>query len=137
MTFRSQLVTQEQELLELRDGNKELKHQLKSKEKVHKEVAELKSIISTQDDMVLGSCLLSLCNTLNLTVQIAQFRAELEKVRALRLSSERIVVQLKEQLKKTSDEKNILLRTTEIYEADKRELEYEVKVKLRVDFVII
>lgn len=130
MTFRSQLVTQEQELLELRDGNKELKHQLKSKEKVHKEVTGLKSIISTQDDMVLDSCSLRLCNTLNLTihVQIAQLRAELEKVRALRQSSERVVVQLREQLKKTSNEKDILLRTTEIYEADKRELEYEVRV---------
>lgn len=60
MTFRSQLVTQEHELLELKDGNKELKHQLKSKEKVHKEVAGLKSIISTQDDTVLLSCLLGL-----------------------------------------------------------------------------
>lgn len=52
MSFRSQLVAQEQELLELRETNKELKHQLKSKDKVHKEVAGLKSIISSQDDKV-------------------------------------------------------------------------------------
>lgn len=50
LTFRSQLLAQEQELLELRNSNKELKHQLKSKEKIHKEVADLKSIISSQDD---------------------------------------------------------------------------------------
>lgn len=67
---------------------------------------------------------------MDLTVQIAQLRAELEKVRALRQSSERVVIQLREQLKKTSDEKNILLRTTEIYEADKRELEYEVRMMI-------
>ena len=59
-------------------------------------------------------------------VQIAQLRAELEKARALRQSSERVVAQLRERLKKTSNEKDILLRTTEIYEADKRELENEV-----------
>ena len=38
--------------MELGETNSELKHQLKSKEKVHKEVAKLKSIISTQDDTV-------------------------------------------------------------------------------------
>lgn len=59
-------------------------------------------------------------------IQIAQLRAELEKARTLRQSSERVVAQLREQLKKTSNEKSILLRTTEIYEADKRELENEV-----------
>lgn len=53
-------------------------------------------------------------------MQIAQLRAELE-------SSELMISQLKEQLKKTSDEKNILLRTTEIYAADKRELQNEVQ----------
>ena len=53
MTFRSQLVSQEEELLELRETSKEMKHQLKSKDKVHKEVAGLKSIISSQDDKVL------------------------------------------------------------------------------------
>ena len=47
-------------------------------------------------------------------------------MRALRQNSERVVGQLKEQLKKMSGEKEILLRTTEIYEADKRELENEV-----------
>ena len=51
-TFRSQLVAQEQELMELGETNSELKQQLKSKEKVHKEVAKLKSIISSQDDTV-------------------------------------------------------------------------------------
>ena len=59
-------------------------------------------------------------------MQIAQLRAELEKARALRQSSERVVAQLRDQLKKTANEKDILLRTTEIYEADKRELENEV-----------
>jgi hypothetical protein len=58
--------------------------------------------------------------------QIAQLRAELEKARALRQSSERVVGQLRDQLKRTANEKDILLRTTEIYEADKRELENEV-----------
>ena len=59
-------------------------------------------------------------------MQIAQLRAELEKARSLRQSSERVVSQLRDQLKKTANEKDILLRTTEIYEADKRELENEV-----------
>ena len=52
LTFRSHLMSQEHELLELRSANKELKHQLKSKEKVYKEVVGLKSIISSQDDKV-------------------------------------------------------------------------------------
>ena len=45
-------MAQEHELLELRSVNKELKYQLKSKEKVYKEIAGLKSIISSQDDKV-------------------------------------------------------------------------------------
>ena len=60
--------------------------------------------------------------------QIAQLRAELEKAKALRQSSERVVAQLRDQLKRTANEKDILLRTTEIYEADKRELENEVRI---------
>ncbi len=51
-TFRSQLVAQEQELMELGEANSDLKHQLKSKDKVHREVTKLKSIISSQDDTV-------------------------------------------------------------------------------------
>ena len=51
-TFRSQLVAQEHELLELRDAHKDLKHQLRRREKVDKEVTGLKSIISSQDDQV-------------------------------------------------------------------------------------
>ena len=51
-TFRSQLVAQEHELLELRDAHKDLKHQLRRREKVDKEVSGLKSIISSQDDQV-------------------------------------------------------------------------------------
>ena len=42
--------------MELGVTNNELKHQLKSKEKVHKEVAKLKSIISSQDDTVSVEC---------------------------------------------------------------------------------
>ena len=66
------------------------------------------------------------CQMFGIIVQIAQLRAELEKARTLRHSSERVVTQLRDQLKKTTNEKDILLRTTEIYEADKRELENEV-----------
>ena len=51
-TFRSQLVAQEHELVELRDSNKDLKHQLRRREKVDKEATRLKSIISSQDDQV-------------------------------------------------------------------------------------
>ena len=50
--FRSQLIAQEQELMELRDSNCKLAHELKSKERIHKEVAKLKTIISSQDDTV-------------------------------------------------------------------------------------
>jgi hypothetical protein len=38
--------------MELGEANSDFKHQLKSKDKVHREVAKLKSIISSQDDTV-------------------------------------------------------------------------------------
>ena len=52
VAFRAQLVAQEQELNELRGSVKELKHQVKSKDRMVSELQKLKEIITSQDEQV-------------------------------------------------------------------------------------
>ena len=57
---------------------------------------------------------------------MAKLQAELEKAKSVRASQDRQTSRLQEQLAQVTQQKDILARTTEMYEADKRELEQEV-----------
>lgn len=57
---------------------------------------------------------------------MVQLTAELEKATALRLKAEKELLVANEKLKKVSQQREYLMKTTEVYEADKRELEHEV-----------
>ncbi len=57
---------------------------------------------------------------------MVQLTAELEKATRSRLTAERESLALNEKLSRVSQQKQYLMKTTEMYEADKRELEQEV-----------
>ena len=109
MSFREQLVAQETELSQLRATVKELKQAKASREKTSKEVASLKSLVSSQDE------------------QIAQLNSELERGRLTGSTRDRELGKVKGELAAIARQKDFLARTTEMYEADKRELEMEVQ----------
>lgn len=58
--------------------------------------------------------------------QMVQLTAELERSTDKRLKLERELVQTKHNLEIVSEQKSALVKTTEKYQADKRELEEEV-----------
>ena len=60
-------------------------------------------------------------------IQIAQLNARLEQVSASEASIKKDSRDLKQQLSRVNQQKQILAKTTEMYEADKRELEHEVQ----------
>ena len=60
--------------------------------------------------------------------QIMKLTTDLEKSTERRLKVEADMVQTKQNLALVSDQKNSLMKTAELYEADKRELEQEVCV---------
>ena len=70
--------------------------------------------------------------TLTLPSQIAQLHAELEKEHGEKAAKEREMTKLQGRLTHISQQKDYLMRTTEMYEADKRELEQEVRSSYRV-----
>ena len=57
---------------------------------------------------------------------MVQLTAELENATALRLKAEQELLVTSEKLKQVSQQREYLMKTTEVYEADKRELEQEV-----------
>lgn len=61
-------------------------------------------------------------------IQIARLNARLEQVSASEASVKKESKELKQQLSRVSQQKQILAKTTEMYEADKRELEHEVYI---------
>ena len=70
-------------------------------------------------------------HTLSLSLslsQIARLQAELERSHAATVAKEHELGQAMEQLQHLSQERELLLRTTEMYETDKRELQDEVCV---------
>lgn len=109
--FRLQLLAQEQELGELREKVGQLQGQKSSKDKALKEAQRLKSVIASQDE------------------QMAKLQAELEKAKSMRASQDRRVSQLQGQLAQVTQQREILARTTEMYEVDKRELEQELNTE--------
>lgn len=109
VSFREQLVAQETELSQLRATVKELKQAKASREKTSKEVASLKSLVSSQDE------------------QIAQLNSELERGRLTGSTRDRELGKVKGELAAIARQKDFLARTTEMYEADKRELEMELQ----------
>lgn len=62
--------------------------------------------------------------------------AELERTTDLRLKAEGEVLSLNEKLSHVAQQKACLMRTTEMYEADKRELELEVGVNNLLSLLI-
>lgn len=58
---------------------------------------------------------------------MVQLTAELERATELRLSAEKELLVTQEKLSRISQQREYLMKTTEIYEADKRELEQEVR----------
>lgn len=61
-------------------------------------------------------------------VQVVKLTAELERATELRLNAEKELIIVNEKLSQVSQQRTYLMKTTEIYEADKRELEQEVCV---------
>ena len=57
---------------------------------------------------------------------MVQLTAELEKATQRRLETEKELVDLKQRYSQAKQQKDYLMKTTELYEADKRELEQEV-----------
>ena len=66
--------------------------------------------------------------SLSLTLpQIAQLHAELEKARGDYVSSKKELSRVQQQLGRVTQQNELLVKTTVMYEADKRELESEVR----------
>ena len=66
--------------------------------------------------------------SLSLTLpQIAQLHAELEKARGNYVSSKKELSRVQQQLGRVTQQNELLVKTTVMYEADKRELESEVR----------
>ena len=59
---------------------------------------------------------------------MVQLTAELERSTDRRLKQERELIQTKQYLERLSEQKNTLMKTKELYEANKRSLEEEVRV---------
>lgn len=57
---------------------------------------------------------------------MVQLTAELERATECRLKIEKNLIQTKQSLERVSGQRNCLMKTTELYEADKRALEHEV-----------
>ena len=71
---------------------------------------------------------LPLSLSLSLTLpQIAQLHAELEKARGDYASSKKELSRVQQQLGRVTQQNELLVKTTVMYEADKRELESEVR----------
>jgi kinesin family protein 23 len=107
-SFREQLVGLEGQLGALQASCEELGAQRRGGERREKENAKLKSIISSQDE------------------RIARLQAELEQSHAATVSKDHELAGAGEQLAHLTQERELLLRTTEMYEADKRELQDEL-----------
>lgn len=58
---------------------------------------------------------------------MVQLTAELERATESRLKAEKECLIATEKLSRVSQQKEYLMKTTEVYEADKRELEQEVR----------
>ena len=58
--------------------------------------------------------------------QMVQLTAELEKATEQRLKAQKELAEIKDKYSRISQQKQYLMKTTEVYEADKRELEQEV-----------
>ncbi|CAI8044875.1 Kinesin-like protein KIF23, partial [Geodia barretti] len=113
--FREQLCVMEGQLGSLQTSCEELGTQRKNSERKDKENNRLKTVISSQDE------------------NIARLQAELERCHAATMSkghelSQALqqVAMVTEQLEHLSQERELLLRTTEMYEVEKRELQDEV-----------
>ena len=63
-----------------------------------------------------------------LSLQMVQLTAELERATENRLKAEKEMLICNEKLARVTQQKDYLMKTTEMYEADKRELEQEVCV---------
>ncbi|CAI8044878.1 Kinesin-like protein KIF23, partial [Geodia barretti] len=113
--FREQLCVMEGQLGSLQTSCEELGTQRKNSERKDKENNRLKTVISSQDE------------------NIARLQAELERCHAATMSkghelSQALqqVAMVTEQLEHLSQERELLLRTTEMYEVEKRELQDEL-----------
>ncbi|KAL5468996.1 hypothetical protein EMCRGX_G030160 [Ephydatia muelleri] len=107
-TFRAHLCAQEQELCDLKASVQDLSAAKSVKEKASREAQKLKAIVASQEE------------------QLAALRANLESVKAeLALKSSELG-RMAEDLAEVTKQKDILLRTTEQYELDNRDLQHQV-----------
>lgn len=106
--FRGTLCAKEQELAELKATLQELSAAKSSKDRANHEAQKLKVIVASQEG------------------QLTSLRTDLESVKAELALKQSELAKMAEDLAEVTKQKDILLRTTEQYECDNRELQSQV-----------